>query len=64
MSDSTPIGLRKDVLVEGDQAIYPQARDTVTMSCTGWLFDKAKPQERGTNLDSSIGRGQFKTKIG
>jgi len=64
MATSTTPQLHKDILTPGDQKTYPRAGDTVIMSYTGWLYSKSKPNNRGTQFDSSIGRGLFKAKIG
>ncbi|KAK5945344.1 hypothetical protein PMZ80_002548 [Knufia obscura] len=63
MSSSSP-EFNKTMLQPGDQTTYPRAGDTVSMIYTGWLYDTSKPNNRGTQFDSSIGRGPFKAKIG
>ncbi|ROW02109.1 hypothetical protein VSDG_02616 [Cytospora chrysosperma] len=42
----------------------PQAGQTVTIEYTGWLKDTTKPDNKGKQFDSSVGRGDFVTKIG
>ncbi|CAJ2513543.1 Uu.00g016620.m01.CDS01 [Anthostomella pinea] len=44
----------------------PQAQphQTVTIEYTGWLKDTSKPNNKGTQFDSSVGRGDFVTQIG
>merc|ERR1711974_484359 len=58
------MSLKKDLVSEGDGKTYPKAGDTVTMEYTGWVFDESKEKNRGKQFDSSVGRGDFKTKIG
>jgi FKBP-type peptidyl-prolyl cis-trans isomerase FkpA len=36
----------------------------VTVNYTGWLFDAAKPDQKGKQFDSSIGRGPFTFLLG
>jgi len=36
----------------------------VVIEYTGWLKDTSKPDNKGKKFDSSIGRGDFVTKIG
>lgn len=36
----------------------------VTVNYTGWLYDSAKPDNKGTQFDSSIGRGPFTFLLG
>ena len=37
---------------------------TITVNYTGWLYDAAKPDQKGTQFDSSIGRGSFSFLLG
>ncbi|KAJ4413483.1 FK506-binding protein 1B [Gnomoniopsis sp. IMI 355080] len=41
-----------------------QAGQTVTIEYTGFLKDTSKPDNKGKQFDSSVGRGDFVTKIG
>ncbi|UNI22945.1 Peptidylprolyl isomerase [Purpureocillium takamizusanense] len=45
----------------GDQ---PVNGNTVTIEYTGWLKDPSKPDSKGDQFDSSVGRGDFIVKIG
>lgn len=54
----------KNTIKQGDGTTYPKVGDTVTMEYTGWLYDENKPQNRGKQFDSSVGRGDFRTAIG
>ncbi|KAI3402189.1 hypothetical protein diail_118 [Diaporthe ilicicola] len=42
----------------------PTPGQTVTIDYTGWVKDTSKPDNKGDQFDSSIGRGDFVTKIG
>ncbi|KAK7429953.1 FK506-binding protein 1B [Neonectria magnoliae] len=48
---------------EGTGAI-PVPGQTVTIEYTGYLKDTSKPDLKGEKFDSSVGRGDFVTKIG
>jgi FKBP-type peptidyl-prolyl cis-trans isomerase FkpA len=37
---------------------------TVSMNYTGWLYDAGKPDNKGTQFDSSAGRGPFTFTLG
>ncbi|KAL8642547.1 MAG: hypothetical protein Q9228_000772 [Teloschistes exilis] len=60
------MGVTKKVLKEGDGKTYPSKGDEVTIEYTGNLYDDAKADNdyRGKQFDSSVGRGDFRTKIG
>ncbi|KAI6713502.1 peptidyl-prolyl cis-trans isomerase [Marssonina coronariae] len=60
---SANMGVTKTVLKEGSGAI-PKAGDYVTIEYTGYLKDTTKPGNKGTQFDSSVGRGAFVTEIG
>ena len=40
------------------------AGNTVTMNYTGWLYDASAPNFRGTQFDTSVGRGAFSFQLG
>ena len=40
------------------------AGNTVTVNYTGWLYDAAAPNFRGTQFDSSVGKTPFSFKLG
>ncbi|KAI1329737.1 FK506-binding protein 1B [Xylariaceae sp. FL0255] len=42
----------------------PTAGQSVTIEYTGWLKDTSKPDNKGAQFDSSVGRGDFVTPIG
>ena len=37
---------------------------TATVNYTGWLYVEGAPENKGTKIDSSIGRGPFAFKLG
>ncbi|KAI2637183.1 FK506-binding protein 1B [Hypomontagnella submonticulosa] len=57
------MGVTKTVIQEGTGP-QPAARQTVTIEYTGWLKDTSKPDNKGNQFDSSVGRGDFVTQIG
>ncbi|EXJ80837.1 peptidylprolyl isomerase [Capronia epimyces CBS 606.96] len=56
----------RKVITPGNGVDYPQTGDQVTIEYTGWLFDPSKAANgfKGTQFDSSVGRGDFQTQIG
>ncbi|KUI69043.1 FK506-binding protein 1B [Cytospora mali] len=42
----------------------PQPGQTVTIEYTGYLKDTSKSDNKGNKFDSSVGRGDFTTRIG
>jgi FK506-binding protein 1 len=57
------MGVTKTVLKEGNGPI-PKVGDKVTIEYTGYLKDTSVPDNKGTQFDSSVGRGDFVTAIG
>ncbi|KAI1819377.1 FKBP-type peptidyl-prolyl cis-trans isomerase [Xylaria intraflava] len=57
------MGVTKTVQQEGKGA-RPTVGQTVTIEYTGWLKDTSKPENKGNKFDSSVGRGDFVTRIG
>ncbi|EMR61820.1 FK506-binding protein 1B [Eutypa lata] len=57
------MGVTKTVIQEGTGA-QAQAGQAVTIEYTGWLKDTSKPDNKGDKFDSSVGRGDFITRIG
>ncbi|KAM0350091.1 hypothetical protein ACHAPU_003254 [Fusarium lateritium] len=57
------MGVEKTIIKEGDGP-SPQNGQTVTMEYTGWIKDESKPENKGKQFDSSVGRGDFIVKIG
>ncbi|NQW04350.1 MAG: FKBP-type peptidyl-prolyl cis-trans isomerase [Acidobacteria bacterium] len=37
---------------------------TATVHYTGWLYSESEPENKGTQFDSSVGRGPFSFKLG
>jgi len=60
------MGVEKKILKEGNGVDYPHENDEVAMEYTGYLYDvsRASNDYKGAKFDSSIGRGDFVTKIG
>ncbi|KAL2120399.1 hypothetical protein VTJ04DRAFT_4426 [Mycothermus thermophilus] len=57
------MGVTRITHVEGTGP-QPMRGQKVTISYTGWLKDPSKPDNKGQEFDSSIGRGDFVTEIG
>ncbi|RYO86025.1 hypothetical protein DL764_009070 [Monosporascus ibericus] len=57
------MGVTKRVNEEGNGP-QPAVGQTVTIEYTGWLKDTSKPDNKGAKFDSSVGRGDFVTRIG
>ncbi|KAF3768178.1 hypothetical protein M406DRAFT_102097 [Cryphonectria parasitica EP155] len=57
------MGVTKTTHAEGTGA-QPSVGQTVTIEYTGFLKDTSKPDNKGKQFDSSVGRGDFVTKIG
>jgi len=57
------MAVTKTVLQEGSGP-SPQKGNKVTMEYTGWLKDTGRPENKGKQFDSSVGRGDFVTAIG
>ncbi|KAI9795015.1 MAG: FK506 binding protein proline rotamase rapamycin-binding protein [Peltula sp. TS41687] len=58
------MGVTKHITKDGNGVTSPRKGDTVTIDYTGYLYDDSKPSKKGTQFDSSKGRGDFVTKIG
>jgi len=59
------MGVEKQTLATGNGQDVPKKGDTVTMEYTGWLFDANAPENKGGKpFDTSVGRGDFETKVG
>ncbi|KAL8732053.1 MAG: hypothetical protein Q9166_003006 [cf. Caloplaca sp. 2 TL-2023] len=60
------MGVTRKVLKEGNGTDQPKKGDEVTIEYTGNLYDEkeAGNDYRGNQFDTSVGRGDFKTKIG
>jgi len=57
------MGVTKATVQEGTGNI-PTVGQTVVIEYTGWLKDNSQKDGRGTKFDSSVGRGDFETRIG
>ncbi|RYP75755.1 hypothetical protein DL771_002242 [Monosporascus sp. 5C6A] len=55
------MGVTKTVIQEGNGP-QPVAGQKVTIEYTGWLKDTSKPDNKGAQFDSSVGRGDFETR--
>ncbi len=49
--------------VEGTGALASSGR-TLTVNYTGWLYDAAKPEFKGTQFDTSVGKTPFTFRLG
>lgn len=58
------MGVNKKIIKEGNGVDFPQKNDEVTMEYTGYLYDRSASESKGQKFDSSIGRGDLKTRIG
>ncbi|MCJ1235172.1 hypothetical protein MMC14_003139 [Varicellaria rhodocarpa] len=60
------MGVTRKVLKQGNGTDYPKRGEEVTIAYTGNLYDESKEADdyRGTQFDTSIGRGDFRTQIG
>ncbi|EQL00298.1 hypothetical protein G6O67_007686 [Ophiocordyceps sinensis] len=57
------MGVTKTIIKEGNGP-KPSAGQKVTMEYTGWLKDESRPENKGSQFDSSVGRGDFVVPIG
>ncbi|KAB8217254.1 hypothetical protein BDV33DRAFT_177436 [Aspergillus novoparasiticus] len=58
------MGVTKTLIAPGDGVNFPKVKDNVAMDYTGWLYDPSKPDNKGTQFDSSKTRGPLKVAIG
>jgi FK506-binding protein 1 len=58
------MGVTKTLLSPGNGTDKPQKGDSITMEYTGNLYDPNAQDGKGKQFDSSVGRGDFNTKIG
>jgi FKBP-type peptidyl-prolyl cis-trans isomerase len=65
-SSAINMGVTKKVLTPGNGSDKAKAGDKVAMVYTGWLEDTSKPENKGEQFDSSVGRGDgtFPVNIG
>ncbi|EWG45537.1 FK506-binding protein 1 [Fusarium verticillioides 7600] len=57
------MGVQKTIISEGSGP-SPQVGQKVTIQYTGWIKDESKPDNKGDQFDSSVGRGAFVVNIG
>jgi FK506-binding protein 1 len=57
------MGVTKTILQEGNGPIAKRG-DKVSIEYTGYLKDTSRPENKGTQFDSSVGRGAFVVIIG
>lgn len=58
------MGVEKTIIKPGNGIDIPKKHDEVCMEYTGWLFDEEAPECKGTQFDTSAGRGDIITPIG
>lgn len=58
------MGVTKTLISPGNGQDKPKNGDNITMEYTGNLYDPSAPGGKGKQFDSSVGRGDFNTKIG
>ena len=58
------MGVEKQVIRSGNGVDIPKKHDEVSMEYTGWLYNANEPNNKGTQFDSSVGRGDLNTEIG
>ncbi|KAK0315739.1 Fork head 1 [Friedmanniomyces endolithicus] len=58
------MGVTKKMITPGNGTDKPKSGDTITMEYTGNLYASDQPENKGKQFDSSVGRGDFQTKIG
>ncbi|TKA68091.1 FK506-binding protein 1 [Cryomyces minteri] len=60
------MSVEKKTIKEGDGKTKPKKGDNIAMEYTGYLYDAnaASNDYKGKQFDSSVGRGDFVTKIG
>jgi FK506-binding protein 1 len=58
------MGVTKKLISPGNGQDKPKKGDSITMEYTGNLYDQNAADGKGKQFDSSVGRGDFKTKIG
>ncbi|CAM1511784.1 Fc.00g092970.m01.CDS01 [Cosmosporella sp. VM-42] len=57
------MGVTKTTIEEGTGPV-PKVGQTVTIEYTGWIKKTSQPDNKGDKFDSSVGRGDFITRIG
>lgn len=58
------MGVTKKMISPGNGVDKAKTGDTITMEYTGNLQDTNAPDGKGKQFDSSVGRGDFQTRIG
>lgn len=63
-STAINMGVTKKLISPGNGQDKPKKGDSITMEYTGNLYDANAQDGKGKQFDSSVGRGDFNTKIG
>ncbi|USP74678.1 uncharacterized protein yc1106_01952 [Curvularia clavata] len=58
------MGVEKIVTKPGNGTDFPKKHDEICVDYTGWLYDEDAPDNKGTQFDTSLGRGVLTTMIG
>ncbi|KAF2168958.1 hypothetical protein M409DRAFT_20971 [Zasmidium cellare ATCC 36951] len=59
------MAVTKQLLTPGDGQTKAKKGDTISMEYTGWVYDASKPDNKGSQFDTSTKRpGDFDTAIG
>ncbi|EMD64637.1 hypothetical protein GGP41_003087 [Bipolaris sorokiniana] len=58
------MGVEKVVAKPGNGTDFPKKHDEICVEYTGWLYDEEAPDNKGTQFDTSVGRGDLTTLIG
>ena len=60
----TPSGLASKVIQPGTGKDHPASDELVTVNYTGWVYDPNKPDHKGSQFDTSVGRGPLSFTLG
>ncbi|KAJ8110189.1 hypothetical protein OPT61_g6899 [Boeremia exigua] len=58
------MSIHKTILDVGDTTQLVKKYDEVAIEYTGWIFDPEKPEGKGNQFDTSLGRGDTVTVVG
>ncbi|KAF2626441.1 peptidyl-prolyl cis-trans isomerase [Macroventuria anomochaeta] len=58
------MAINKTIIDAGDRSQLVKKYDEVAIEYTGWILDPNKPDQKGVQFDTSIGRGDTVTVIG
>lgn len=56
--------VEKKTIRNGNGVHFPKKHDEVSMEYTGWLYSEDASDKKGTQFDTSVGRGDLNTEIG